>query len=329
MTIVSFTGIRNIDDGMFEEIELAVLDEIGTGATELRFGGATGADTFALDAACDASVRRVVYLPFRLRDQSSEARDVIEDCADEVIELGRRRGSRDAYMERNRALVDGADRVVGFWDGRRGGTSYTLDYAHRRGIPVSIVPVLGRSRKGNPELRGIEFSAKVYALAEYVSSKDGKHRLSDLIRQNKSGEANPRKLQALARQLADFIERTPALRAAQGIVAMPRRQPGRRSDMASLARSVAQIRKLSVYDLVRTKEPLGGLEMARRLRFPADEHAKTLRYDGPRDVTVIVLDNATTTGATMEGALRAILATGATPLGLSVLFSESFGIEPF
>lgn len=67
--IVAFTGIREIADIMADEVELAVLDEIGSGATVLRFGGALGSDTLALEAACDQDVRRIVYVPFRLRDQ--------------------------------------------------------------------------------------------------------------------------------------------------------------------------------------------------------------------------------------------------------------------
>lgn len=329
MTVVAFTGIRAIEDIMADEVELTVLDEIGSGATELRFGGALGSDTLALEAACEQDVRRVVYVPFLLRDQPREAREVAADCADEIIELRLRKGQRGAYFQRNRALIDGADRVVGFWDGRRGGTEYTLQTAQRLGTPISVVLVRGKDPKHNPQLRGVEFSGPVYALSEYVSARDGQHRLSELVRANKTGDADPRKLQDLALQLSDFIERTPALAQAKGLVAMPRRQPGADSDMDVLAKAVARLRGLDVHCLERLEEPLGGVEEARRLRFPALEHARTLRYYGPVGMTVIVLDNVVTTGGTMEGALQAVDAGGATPLGLAILFSESFDLEPF
>lgn len=321
--IVAFTGIREADPGMADEIEMAVLDVIGAGATELRFGGALGADTMALEAACPHDVHRVVFVPFGVADQPKSARDVIRSCADDVLELDLPH-SKSAYLKRNGIMIDGADRVVAFTDGRTtGGTADTIRKALVLDIPVTIVPV--ESSRRNPKIKGIDLSAELWALQTYVSATDGRHVLSDIIRRNKVGRASNAERTKIVRQLTTLISKTTRLAAADAIVAMPRRVPNAPSDMEAIAEHVAEMLGLALRRLVRTEEPTGGVVKVRRLRFSADEHARTLVYHGPIDETVIVLDNVVTTGASLEGAFRAVRAAKCRPLGLSVLYSTAFG----
>ena len=46
---------------------------------------------------------------------------------------------RAATFIRNRAIVDRADVVVAFWDGKSRGTKYTIDYAEKKNIDIIIV----------------------------------------------------------------------------------------------------------------------------------------------------------------------------------------------
>ncbi len=323
--IVAFTGIREADPREADEIEMAVLDVIAAGATELRFGGALGADTMALEAAGrQGGIRRVVYVPFTVADQPKEAREVIARSATVVHELRLPHGKR-AYLQRNRAMLEGAHRVVAFTDGRQtGGTQHTMNVAREMRIPVTVVPVEKFTK--NPAIAGLELSAKLWSLQEY-DSRRGVHPLSDIVRANKQGEATAGQIEFIENDLMRLIMKMPDLQRATAICAMPRRVPGPISDMMIVALGLVAQRGLDIRPLLRTIEPSGGEVKARRLRFPADEHARTLIYEGPANETVIVLDNVVTTGASMEGAFRAVRAAGATPLGLSVLYSTAFGAK--
>lgn len=54
------------------------------------------------------------------------------------------RYGRRAPLVRNEAVVQAADWVLAFWDGRSRGTAYTLRYARQQGVPVEIVTADGQ-----------------------------------------------------------------------------------------------------------------------------------------------------------------------------------------
>jgi hypothetical protein len=158
--IVTFTGIRDLASSSEQHVRAAVEAVMAEGATELRFGGALGADTVALTAADDLDVvaHLVVFVPGRVADQPAVARDAIQAFADEVVELRlplqHGRLPAWAFLRRNDAMLTGrvrpnlqlakAQLCVGFKDGREhGGTHYTLQKAAELGILNRTVPVVG------------------------------------------------------------------------------------------------------------------------------------------------------------------------------------------
>lgn len=42
-------------------------------------------------------------------------------------------------LQRNRRMVDDADYVVAFWDGKSTGTAYTINYARRKGLRCLVL----------------------------------------------------------------------------------------------------------------------------------------------------------------------------------------------
>ena len=44
--------------------------------------------------------------------------------------------SYDTYFKRNEYMVDNCDKLICYYDGRYGGTEYTVDYAQKKGVPV-------------------------------------------------------------------------------------------------------------------------------------------------------------------------------------------------
>ena len=47
---------------------------------------------------------------------------------------------KNAPLIRNRQIVDYADMLIAFWDGKSGGTRFTINYARMLGMPIKIVP---------------------------------------------------------------------------------------------------------------------------------------------------------------------------------------------
>lgn len=115
---------------------------------EMLFGGAIGADTVALRAAHAVRVGRawprlVVVVPGRAEEQPESAREATRRCADEVVELRLPLADKSSYLTRNAELLARADRLLAFWDGRKGGTSWTINEARRRGLGIEVAPVNG------------------------------------------------------------------------------------------------------------------------------------------------------------------------------------------
>ena len=133
MKVVAFSGLRDFPDIH----RTRVSHEVRTwarGATELRFGGALGFDTLALNAVADLGIPCVVYVPFMLSDQPAAARAAIVESGARVVELGLPRG-RGAYVRRTHRMLQDAHLLVAATDGRRtGGTHYAITYATRHQI---------------------------------------------------------------------------------------------------------------------------------------------------------------------------------------------------
>lgn len=142
--IIAVTGIRELDESSILDVELATLDAANA-ATVMRFGGADGSDTVALEFA-HGRTRCEVIVPARVTNQPAGARAAIRACADAVVELKHPLFPRpEAYYERNRQLVNGADRLLAFTDGQmRGGTYWTIRYAATRNVPIDLVQVRRR-----------------------------------------------------------------------------------------------------------------------------------------------------------------------------------------
>lgn len=344
MMLVTITGIRDLHPASEPDVELAIADLFAMGAKTIRFGGALGADTVALTAAGElrpASVRLEVFVPCTLADQPAVARRAIEKYADTVIE-GRLPMKPWAFLKRNDAMLTGdVELVVAFTDGREeGGTWYTMNAAKRRGITVLPVRVLGtKGATPNVRLKLDDTPGPIFAWRPYVSLRStGKaDPTSVLIRHMKAGEGGARAVSELGRKLAAYIEKEPALRRATYLVPMPRRLPGVPSDLEGLATAIAKHTHQIVLThwLERVEAPaVAGRMRAFRMRYPAEEHARTLHVvsDGPKRPgdpgrlgPVLLLDNVIASSGTMAGAQLAVQRdTGIAPAGLAVLYSSDF-----
>ena len=84
------------------------------GTTEIVSGGARGVDASAREYAFRHGLKLTEFLP-------------------EYSRFG-----RGAPLRRNIAIIESADLVLAFWDGRSKGTKHVIDNCKKRNIPVQI-----------------------------------------------------------------------------------------------------------------------------------------------------------------------------------------------
>ncbi len=82
---------------------------------EIVSGGAVGVDSCAAEYAKRKGIKLTVFLP-------------------EYERYG-----RAAPIERNKKIVDYADKIIAFWDSSSKGTLSVIKYAEKRGKPCEIV----------------------------------------------------------------------------------------------------------------------------------------------------------------------------------------------
>lgn len=102
--IIGSRNITNIDISRFIPKE----------TTEIISGGAKGVDTLAKEYALENGLKLTEFLP-------------------EYERYG-----RGAPLKRNITIIESADIVLAFWDGKSRGTKFVIDNCHSRNIPVRV-----------------------------------------------------------------------------------------------------------------------------------------------------------------------------------------------
>ena len=85
-----------------------------SGITEIVSGGAKGVDTYAKEYALAHNIKLTEFLP-------------------EYDKFG-----RSAPLKRNITIIEYADIVIAFWDGKSHGTKFVIDNCKKRNIPIKI-----------------------------------------------------------------------------------------------------------------------------------------------------------------------------------------------
>ncbi len=157
---VSFTGYRESklpffgrDDPLLaefkERLSDTILKLIGDGAREFYSGMALGADTYAAEAVLQAKERfpeisLIAVVPCSDQDklwngaQQQRYRELLAQC-DRIITISPKY-DKGCMHKRNRALVELCDILVAVYDGKPGGTQYTVNYAKKIGRKIIELP---------------------------------------------------------------------------------------------------------------------------------------------------------------------------------------------
>ncbi len=127
-----------------ENLRHAVTQAIEMGYDTFLVGMANGFDTFAGEAVIELKkiynhIKLVCVLPFAKQeddeDKISKNYKKLVDNADEVVTLAENY-TRGAYYVRNEYLIDNSSLLICFYDGRYGGTEYTIAYAQKKGKQI-------------------------------------------------------------------------------------------------------------------------------------------------------------------------------------------------
>lgn len=116
---VAIVGSRTFND--YEKFRTS-FPCIFSSITEIVSGGAIGADTLAEKYARENNIKLKVFLPKFKTDKNVPYHP-------------------KWFFERNREIVDYADVIYAFWDGKSRGTNDTISYAKRKGKPVTIIRI--------------------------------------------------------------------------------------------------------------------------------------------------------------------------------------------
>lgn len=82
--------------------------------TEIVSGGAKGIDTSAKEYAIEQGLKLTEFLP------------------------DYRRYGRGAPLKRNLKIIEYADVVLAFWDGKSRGTNFVIDHCHKMGKKIDV-----------------------------------------------------------------------------------------------------------------------------------------------------------------------------------------------
>ena len=159
---VSFTGHRpeklpffGEDDPMCVELKERIFKEISAladdGATEFYTGMARGVDMWCAEAVLKLrtvrqEIKLIAVIPCPEQDSRWNAADkqryrrILEQC-DKQITVSPKY-TNDCFHKRDRAIVELCDVLLAVFDGRSGGTKYTVEFAKGKGKKTVILPIL-------------------------------------------------------------------------------------------------------------------------------------------------------------------------------------------
>lgn len=156
---VSFTGYRpeklpffGEDDPMCIELKNRLSKQIKKliedGADEFFSGMARGVDTWAAEAVLELKrtyphIKLTAVIPCSEqadswgKEDQDRYRDILEECDKKLVIS--QHYSKGCMQKRDRALVDMCDVLVAVFDGQKGGTGFTVNYARSKGRKTIVI----------------------------------------------------------------------------------------------------------------------------------------------------------------------------------------------
>ena len=129
---IAVVGSRELED--YNIVEDVLFASVNIDEDTIISGGARGADQLAEHFANQNNIPKIIHKP-----------DYVKYT------------KWTAPKERNTLIVNDADYMIAFWDGKSGGTKDSIDKAKEKGIQVLIITVdiVKKKRKRYTELDGM------------------------------------------------------------------------------------------------------------------------------------------------------------------------------
>ena len=141
---VAFSGYRteklpeNIDPIRIN-LKNVVAECIEDGYNTFLCGMADGFDLMSAEIVLEfkksTDIKLICVIPFDDgREKSALYSSILEQSDDKIVLSDK--FSYNSYYVRNEYMVDNCDKLICYYDGRYGGTEYTVDYANKKGVEV-------------------------------------------------------------------------------------------------------------------------------------------------------------------------------------------------
>lgn len=129
-------SIETLKSGLHD----AILQAISNGFDTFLVGMAEGFDMYCAESiiACKSEnpkIKLISVIPFDDRRGRSERYINIINNTDDIVILSDEY-SRGSYYARNEYMINNSSMLICYYDGRLGGTEYTVDYANKKGVKV-------------------------------------------------------------------------------------------------------------------------------------------------------------------------------------------------
>lgn len=156
-----FPGVQSDMNELRARLREMIRMLIWEGYSHFISGGAQGVDLMAAELVLELRAQYPwIGLELAVPYEGQSARWGWQDQARyeavmaqaDIVTYVRHSYSREALFERNRYMVDQADLLVAAFNGRPGGTAMTIDYARRRGVPVTCVEASQRAELHRPAM---------------------------------------------------------------------------------------------------------------------------------------------------------------------------------
>ncbi len=147
-----FTGHRRIEPSNYEHIKTKLTEEITnlikSGYKYFGCGGALGFDTLAALTILQLKtihphIKLMLVLPCKNQDkywseQDKETYKQIKSKADKIVYTSENY-THDCMHKRNRHLVNYSSVCIAYFNGEKGGTEYTVNYAKINKVPIIFI----------------------------------------------------------------------------------------------------------------------------------------------------------------------------------------------
>jgi predicted Rossmann fold nucleotide-binding protein DprA/Smf involved in DNA uptake len=136
---LTITGSRDISDFDPEPLFRTALGSFMGQQRIWLLGGALGIDHMAIKWLLANQEQVVAIVPFTIREQPVAVHETLGKVH-RCIEL-RYGKTKKAYLDRNTYMVDRSIAVIAFWNGEKGGTWATVQYAMKARKQVHVYPI--------------------------------------------------------------------------------------------------------------------------------------------------------------------------------------------